>query len=477
MKTFLIAGTQSGVGKTTVALGIMAALKSKGLDVQPFKCGPDFIDPTLHHMVTGRMSRNLDIWMCGEDFVKETFFDHAKGADIAVVEGVMGLFDGGVSSSASLARCLGLPVILVIDVRSMAETVAAIIKGFEVFDPGLVQGVILNRVGSQRHLDLLKDAIKRHCNSDLFLGYLPRDLNFEIPSRHLGLFMANDAPLDKKAVERLSCAVSDFIDLERLMDLQIKPVKIKEPLNLDCTISETGGDGPKNNNDGYTQGHEITIGIARDEAFCFYYEDNLDLFRKMGARITEFSPLSDTAIPDGIDAIYLGGGYPELYAERLSENHEMLNSIRDWSIRGGVVYAECGGFMYLTQGIEGLDQKFYPMVGIYPVRAKMNYRLSALGYREIEPVSGPFAAMYKEGLRTAFAQHGIPRLKGHEFHYSTIEEMPPEVDRTFRLADGRFSGYLIKNTLGSYIHIHFGNTPWAVRRFIEFSKGAGGHGI
>lgn len=233
-------------------------------------------------------------------------------------------------------------------------------------------------------------------------------------------------------------------------------------------LFKTDGAGDPNNNGRRAQEHEITIAIARDEAFCFYYEDNLDLFRKMGARIIEFSPLSDTAIPEDIDAIYLGGGYPELHARRLSENHEMLASIRDWSLKGGAVYAECGGFMYLTQGIDDLEQKFYPMAGIYPIRAKMNDRLSALGYREIEPVSGPFAAT---------PDHGVPKLRGHEFHYSTIEEMPPGVKRAFRLTDGGHEGYLIKNTLGSYIHIHFGNTPWAVRRFIEFSKEAAGYGV
>jgi cobyrinic acid a,c-diamide synthase len=442
-------------------------------------------------MVTGKTSRNLDIWMCGENFVKETFFDHAKGADVAVVEGVMGLFDGGVSSSASLARCLGLPVVLVMDVRSMAETVAAIVKGFEVFEPGLVQGVILSRVGSQRHLDLLKDAIKRHCNPDLFLGYLPRDSDFGIPSRHLGLFMEDDAPLGEEAMRRLSSTVSDSIDIERLLNLRIKPVAIKNPLSfcpagvchpdkeaMDGLRLACGQDvhcqgkgwetpaGQLRNRD--AQGHEITIGIAKDEAFCFYYEDNLDLFRKMGARIIEFSPLSDTAIPEDIDAIYLGGGYPELHAGRLSENHKMLASIRDWSLKGGVVYAECGGFMYLTQGIEGLDRIFYPMAGVYPVRARMNDRLSALGYREIEPVSGPFASIGDDDPKG----YGGQRLRGHEFHYSFIEEMPHEVRRAFRLADGGYEGYLIKNTLGSYVHLHFGKTKWAIKRFIEFSKEA-----
>lgn len=453
MRAFLIAGTQSGVGKTTVTIGIMAALKEKGLRVQPFKCGPDFIDPTLHHMVTGKTSRNLDIWMCGEDFAKKTFFDHAKGADVAVVEGVMGLFDGGVSSSASLARCLGLPVVLVIDVRSIAETVAAIVKGFEVFDPGLVHGIILNRVGSARHIEILEDAIKKSCDPDLLLGYLPRDIEFEIPARHLGLFMGHDAPLTKETIKRLSDAIARYIDLERL-------------LNLKNSINST--DRLNNNENEHEQGHKINIAIARDEAFCFYYEDNIDMFKKMGAKITEFSPLYDTTIPKDIDAIYLGGGYPELYAHRLSENHEMLKSVRQWSLKGGVIYAECGGFMYLTQGIEDRGGKFYQMVGVYPVRAKMNDRLSALGYREIEPVSGPFAAT---------PDHGVPKLRGHEFHYSTIEEMPPGVERTFRLTDGGHEGYLIKNTLGSYIHIHFGNTPWAVRRFIEFSKEAAGYGV
>ncbi|MGQ9812833.1 MAG: cobyrinate a,c-diamide synthase [Dissulfurimicrobium sp.] len=456
MKAFLIAGTQSGSGKTTVTLGVMAALKEMGLIVQPFKCGPDFIDPTLHQMVTGKRSRNLDIWMCGDVFVKETFFKYAKGSDISVIEGVMGLFDGGVSSSASLARCLGLPVVLVVDAHSMAETVAAVIKGFEVFEPDLVQGVILNRVGSKRHIEILENAVKRFCNPDLLLGYLPRDPNFEIPARHLGLFMGHDAPLDKETIGRLSSAVAKHIDLERLMNLK------------NSNLFKTNDVVELNNDNWHGQGHKINIAIARDEAFCFYYEDNIDLFQKMGARITEFSPLSDKTLPQDIDAVYLGGGYPELHAKRLSENHKMLASIRDWSLKGGVIYAECGGFMYLTQGIEDVDRVFYPMAGIYPVRARMNDRLSALGYREIEPISGPFAFIDDDDTK----DYGGQRLRGHEFHYSFIEEMPHEVRRAFRLADGGYEGYLIKNTLGSYVHLHFGKTKWAVKRFIEFSKEA-----
>ncbi|MDA8162480.1 MAG: cobyrinate a,c-diamide synthase [Desulfobacteraceae bacterium] len=439
MKAFLIAGTHSGSGKTIVTMGVMAALVNMGLKVQPFKCGPDFIDPTLHRLITGRTSRNLDLWMCGDAFVAYTFSTHAAKADVAVVEGVMGLFDGGTSSSASLAKSLGLPVILVIDVRSCAETVAAVVKGFEAFDPGLVQGVIFNRVGSRRHLELLKDSVTRHCATQI-VGYLPRDIDFEMPSRHLGLFMGDEAPIDKNAIKKLKNTVSECIDIKKLLCLEAAPRQLEtaKPEGVKALSRQKMG-----------------LGVARDEAFCFYYEDNLDIFRKMGAEIIEFSPLHDASLPDGLNAIYLGGGYPELYAEKLSLNHGMLSSIKDWSSRGGFIYAECGGFMYLTEGIETTDKKFYPMAGVYPVRASMKGRLSALGYKEI----------YLAG-ETFFGRTGTV-LKGHEFHYSVIGEMPSSVKRVFKLADGGREGHLIKNTLGTYVHIHFGETPWAVRNFTK----------
>ena len=438
INAIMIAGTHSGSGKTTVTLGLMAALRNKGLKVQPFKCGPDFIDPTLHRLVTGRVSRNLDLWMSGADFVRECFSRHAAGCDIAVIEGVMGCFDGGESSSGALAKSLGLPVILVVDVRSMAESVAAIIKGFEELDPNLrLVGVILNRVGSPRHLELLSTAIKAHCRAEI-LGYLPRETEFTIPDRHLGLHMGDEAPISAEALEKLAATVAKHIDLDRLLALATVN---ESPL----TPGVRGTDSAKD---------KVRIGVARDRAFCFYYEDNLELLARAGAELVEFSPLGDNQLPEGLGALYLGGGYPELYAEKLAQNIAMREAIRTWSEQGKPLYAECGGFMYLTEGIIDLVGQLHPMAGVYPVKARMKKGRTSLGYRE--------ATLTRP---TLFGPAGTI-LRGHEFHYSEIDPMPETVDRAYRLADGKEEGYLINNTLGGYLHLHFGFNREAVNNFI-----------
>ena len=438
----VVAGTHSGSGKTTVTLGLMAALAKRGLAVQPFKCGPDFIDPTLHHLATGRLSRNLDCWMSGADFVRDCFGRHAAGSDIAVVEGVMGCFDGGESSSGALAKALGLPVVLVVDVRSMAESVAAIVKGFEELDPGLqLAGVILNRVGSPRHLELLTGALKRHCRAQV-LGYLPRDTDFTIPDRHLGLHMGEETPLGGEAMEKLAATVTRHIDLDRLVTLA---AAASGPASAPAAKIEPG--------------KKTRIGVARDRAFCFYYEDNLDILRAAGAELVEFSPLADAEPPEGLQGIYLGGGYPELYAAQLAANSLMREAIRAWSEAGKPLYAECGGFMYLTRGIVDLDGIEHPMAGVYPVTARMRKGRTSLGYREATTVAP-----------TLFGGAGTV-LRGHEFHYSAIDPMPEGVERAYRLADGSEEGYRINNTLGGYLHLHFGFDTSAAESFVKFCGG------
>ena len=431
-----MAGTHSGSGKTTVTLGLMAALVKRGLSVQPFKCGPDFIDPTLHTLVTGRVSRNLDLWMSGAPFVQDCFNRHAAESDIAVVEGVMGCFDGGESSSASLAKALQLPVVLVIDVRSMAESVAAIVKGFEELDPDLrLAGVIFNRVGSPRHLELLTGALKKHCRAE-FLGYLPRDTEFSIPDRHLGLHMGDEAPISPDALAKLADTVSEYINLDRLCELAVGGNESVSPAMVE------------------SKEKLVRIGVARDRAFCFYYEDNLDILRQAGAELVEFSPLSDAGLPDGLDGIYLGGGYPELYAAQLAANSSMRAAICDWSESGKPLYSECGGFMYLTEGIVDLDGEEHSMCGVYPVKARMKKGRSSLGYRE--------ATLTGSSL---FGEAGTV-LRGHEFHYSTVDAMPESVERAYKLADGSAEGYRINNTLGGYLHLHFGFNVEAVESFV-----------
>ncbi len=433
---FLVAGTRSGCGKTTVTLGIMAALAGRGLRVQPFKCGPDFIDPTLHRRVTGTISRNLDVRMCGTDWVRRNFARFMAGCDVGVIEGVMGLFDGGEGSGARLARLLRLPVVLVVDVASAAESIAAVVRGFESLDTRLrTAGVILNRVGSRRHEQLIVQALERHCSTRV-IGVLPRRRRLTIGSRHLGLHMGGEADFD---AGEAAAWIREHVDLDFLLQ-----ASLLDGQGLSAREEPAGETTPC-----------IRLALARDAAFCFYYEDNLDMLRRAGAEIVEFSPLEDRDLPVDADALYLGGGYPELYGARLSANREMLAAVRRFSRQGGPVYAECGGFMYLTRKIVDLEGRSHAMAGIYPVNAVMQPRLRRLGYRRA-----------RIRRSTLFGDDGAC-LHGHEFHYSAINEMPPEIDRVYRLDDGRSEGYQTGRTLGGYLHLHFGATPEAVSTFIE----------
>ncbi|MCB2184142.1 MAG: cobyrinate a,c-diamide synthase [Desulfobulbaceae bacterium] len=436
----VVAGTQSNCGKTTLTLGLMAALRSRGMEVQPFKCGPDFIDPTLHSYVCGRPSRNLDLRMCDADFVRQCFLQQSRLADISIVEGVMGMYDGGEASSASLAARLSLPVILVVDVRSAAESIAAVVKGFESLQPGLIGGVIFNRVGSSRHEELIAASVRRHCGSSV-LGFFPRDVDCDLPSRHLGLFMADDSVLDDRKLAGLAGRIEEYIDLDHILELAAfrEYPRLTAESNI-CRDAQTV---------------RVRIGVARDRAFCFYYEDNLDIFRQCGAELVFFSPLVDKKLPENIDAVYLGGGYPELYAKELSENFAMKKALYDWSVSGRALYAECGGFMYLCRDIH-VENELFPMVGVFPVSAQMKKRLSQLGYRQARV------------MQSSFWGPGGTVLRGHEFHYSDIEEMPPSIERMYHLDNGRREGYRKDNTLGGYLHLHFGSSREAVLSFIDF---------
>jgi cobyrinic acid a,c-diamide synthase len=440
----LIAGTHSGCGKTTLTLAVMAALARRGMVIQPFKCGPDFIDPSLHRMVTGRISRNLDVRMCGADFVRRTFAKHAPTEGCSVVEGVMGLFDGGEGSAAFLARTLALPVILVIDVRSAAESVAAVVHGFATLDPALqVAGVICNRVGSDKHRDLVTEAIKAHCDVPI-IGFLPRRDAVSIPSRHLGLHMGEEHPLRGEGLYQLVQLAEQHLDLDLLLRIAgehhpIHPVPAGEE-RIDRILNGR---------------NQVRLGVARDEAFCFYYEDNLDLLREAGAELVFFSPLEDLELPPDLQGLYLGGGYPELHAARLSANHEMRRRIQAFAQSGRPVYGECGGFMYLCRAITDLEGVEFPMVDLYPFRSTMQARLRSLGYRQ--PVVQQDTLLGPKGTV----------LHGHEFHYSTIEEGSPSVETVYRLDDGRTEGYRLYNTLAGYMHLHWGRTPEAAARFVH----------
>ena len=458
---FLISAPQSGSGKTTVSLAIMAALARRGVTVAPFKCGPDFIDPGYHRAVTGRSSINLDGWMCGEEFVRDTFSAHMNGQSVAVIEGAMGLFDGlGASSregsSAQITALTGAPVVLVVNARGMAASAAALIKGFAGFDPQIrVAGVIFNNVGSEQHGKLLRETVATHCPEVLCFGCIPRDELLGIPSRHLGLVTAEDNPLSVEFIGRLAEIAERCLDLDGLSQLQISPSPpfVKEGAILLPPFVKGGNDG-------------ISIAVARDPAFCFMYEDNLRLLREAGAELTFFSPLNDAALPAGIHGIYLPGGYPELYTEGLGRNGSMKDSIRA-AIEGDMpVYAECGGFVYLTEGIDASEnQTSADFVGVFPVRGRMLPRRKALGYRQVELTENVLIGATGTLVR------------GHEFHYSEIGLMPEEVERCYRVSRQGVTlepeGFRVRNCLASYIHLHFGSNPEIAGTFVAACRERG----
>ena len=446
-RAILMAGTSSGCGKTTLTLGIMAALKARGINVQPFKCGPDFIDPTLHRMVTGRVSPNLDMRMCGSSYVKELFSSRApSGPDsIAVVEGVMGLFDGGQGSGAALASHLGIPVLLVVDISSTAESVAAVVHGFETLDQTInIAAVILNRAGSSRHAEMAARAVKEHCKAKV-AGVLPREASIAIPSRHLGLHMGGENPLEAEQTAKLAALMETHIDLDLVMSIASEAAGAEPPAQrtTEFLCEKSQGRPP------------VRIGVARDEAFCFYYEDNIEMLEAAGAEIVEFSPVHDAALPQGLSGLYLGGGYPELYAEALSENTMMLENIASLSKQGMPVYAECGGFMYLTRSITDIENRTFRMAGVYPFHSFMKRRLCRLGYRN---------PMLKRD--TVLGRTG-EQLFGHEFHYSDIKQGTETVQTAFELDGKRREGFATHNTLAGYIHLHWGKTPHAALNFAE----------
>ncbi len=441
----VIAGTQSGVGKTSVTLGILAALRRRGLVVQPFKVGPDFIDPGHHTRAAGRLSRNLDGWMLTREANLALFRHQAQNADVAVVEGVMGLFDGydGLSeagSTAQMAKWLGLPVLLVVDARALARSAAALVHGFADFDPDLtLAGVIFNRIGSATHLDYLQQALSSLKGVCCF-GGLPRDQELAIPERHLGLTTTEDHPLGEEYLNHLADWLEAHLDLNGLLEALPRLTLPEEPAPEATPPT-------------------VRLGIARDRAFCFYYPENLELLADSGAELVPFSPLEDRELPTGLHGIYLGGGYPELYAAQLAANSDMRKAIRERAAAGLPIYAECGGLMYLAKGILDLEGQAHPMAGVFPFTVRMPPRLKALGYREV--------TMAAAGLLGSAGT----TIRGHEFHYSEMVGEPTGVPRLYRLASRKggktvAEGYCEHNVLASYVHLHFGSNPEVARNLV-----------
>lgn len=425
MKGFLIAGTKSGIGKTTVSMGLMSCFS----DVSPFKVGPDYIDGKFHEYVTGNKSYNLDFFLMGEDGVRESFLKHHKNFSIA--EGVMGLYDGldnslDNGSSAHISRILNLPVILIVDGAGRSTSIAAEITGYQNFDRRVnIIGVIINKVSSEKTYEILKEAVEKYCKIKCF-GYIPKMENISLSSRHLGLVEAYEVYDLKEKIEVLKNEFQKTIDLKAIYETA--------EINPCCELKNTFSDFK----DRYKN---VKIGIAKDSVFSFYYNDNIEFLENLGAEIKYFSPLKDEKIPDDVDMLYFGGGYPENYAVELENNISMINSIRDFYNKNGVIYGECGGFIYLSKKLITLDGKEYNFVNLTENIIEMKNRLDIgrFGYINIK---------YRENF------YG----KGHEFHYSKIKEEGKE-KKEFKIEkpNGRKweCGYSSKNLLCGYPHIHF----------------------
>ncbi len=434
----LIGGVSSGVGKTTFTLGLCRALMRRGLSVSVFKCGPDYLDPTYHRLASGRAVHNLDSWLMGPSALTSTFARQAS--DVSLIEGVMGLFDGASASdisgsSAEIARWLGAPIVLVCDASGMARSTAALAHGFNSFEPGItLSGLICNRVGSVGHLDLLRRA----ASGTPVLGGLMKHAAPSFPERHLGLWAAAELELEP-SIEAWADQVEAGCDVEALLGL----ARSAPPLPAALPAAPA-------------QRRRCRIGVARDEAFHFYYEANLHLLERAGAELVPFSPLHDPELR-GVDGVYIGGGYPELHAAQLSTNTSLQQCLRELAAQGAPIYAECGGLMYLASAIVTLDGAEHAMLGLVEGVARMSDRLQALGYVEVETRT-----------ETPLGPRGT-RFRGHQFRYSRFETQIEPANYAVRI--GRTGlctteGYGSGQVIASYVHAHWASNPEIPEAFV-----------
>ncbi|MDH7497954.1 MAG: cobyrinate a,c-diamide synthase [Syntrophomonadaceae bacterium] len=447
LHAFMIAGTHSGVGKTTLTAGVMAALRRRGLRVRPFKVGPDYIDTGYHRLAAGAESWNLDLWMLGEPHLRAAFAHASQGCDVAVVEGVMGLFDGvGTTpegSSAEVAKLLGIPVVLVVDGKGMSTSAAAQVMGYRDFDPALrLAGVILNRVSGEGHFRLLRQSIERYTGVPV-VGWLPRDARVALPSRHLGLLPAQEMAGARQVVERAAALVEEHLDLDALLGAGTSLVPEAVPV------------------DAQPAAQPVRLAIARDEAFSFYYPSSLEMLQRQGAVLCEFSPLRSAGLPEAVAGLYLGGGFPEVFAEELASNRRLRESLRRHLEAGLPCYAECGGLMYLAGELVTAGGKAYPMVGFLDGRARMTDRLQRFGYVQVElerpTVLGPAGASFH----------------GHEFHHSVVEGISAETAMTVTSTlSGRSwrCGFRRANVLAAYAHLDFWSNPELARHWLAVCR-------
>ncbi|MEG0250429.1 MAG: cobyrinate a,c-diamide synthase [Peptostreptococcus sp.] len=444
MKKILIAGTYSGVGKTTISLGLMKALSKRGKKVQPFKVGPDYIDPMYHRFVTGEWSRNLDSYMLDDEQIKFVFKNSSEGKDISVIEGVMGLYDGIGSeinkhSTSQMSKILKSPVILVIDGKGMGASAAAMVLGYKQLDKDVeIVGIIANNVRTKRHYNIIKDSIEKYCGIEV-LGYLPPNEKVKVESRNLGLFPSNEIEGLEEKINIIAEGMEEHIDIDRIIELsESENISSSFELNMFSEDPEVRA---------LAEGK--TVAVAYDKAFNFYYADNIDLFKEIGANIITFSPINDKELPEA-DLIYIGGGFPEIFAKELEENISMRKSMKKAHDDGVAIYAECGGLMYLGDFLIDMDGNKYEMVGAISGHSEMKKGLKRFGY---------CIAVAKEDNLISYKGQ---EMSGHEFHSS---EFYSDLDTAFdmkKIVEGEVveeweGGYYVNSTLASYLHIHFYN--------------------
>ena len=450
MKKVLIAGTGSGVGKTTISLGIMQALTKRNLKVQPYKVGPDYIDPSYHTFITNRYSRNLDSYMLDDEKIKYIVKNSSKDADISVIEGVMGLYDGyGIDlddcTSSYTSKLLKTPVILVINAKAMATSAAAMVLGYKMLDENVnIAGVITNNVRSESHYLLLKEAIEKYTGVEV-LGYFPPNKEFSLESRHLGLIPSVEMDSLKTKFDNLADEIEKYIDIDRIIEIA-ESEEFDTSFNLQEFIDEHNC-------------KDKTIAIAYDKAFNFYYRENIELFEKLGMKIEYFSPINDKEVPV-CDYIYIGGGFPEIFAKELHNNKNIRESIVKAHKNKIPIYAECGGLMYLGEKLEAQDKNIYDMVGIFKGCSKMTSSLKRFGY-----------CLGEAKEDTILAKKG-EIIKGHEFHHSIFESDEECAYYMRKIKDDKIidewdGGYSKGNTLATYLHTHFYNNLDCIANFIE----------
>lgn len=460
----LIAGDRSSAGKTTISIGIMSVLRDMGYDVQPFKVGLDFIDPSYHTEVTGRHSRNLDGYIMSEDTIREIFSHAVKDADIAIIEGVRGLYEGlepttDIGSTAQIAKILECPVILTINARSITRSTAALVSGYKSFDPEVnIVGVILNNIGSPSHGEKARIAIETYTGIDV-IGEIPRNDSMKISMRHLGLIPALEGRrrltnFDENMIQ-IKNIIKEGIDIDRFMIYALSTQHITVP-EENIFKTDMKSDMKSYIKSGMSK-NKIRIGVALDEAFNFYYKDNLELLELAGAELIYFSPVKDRTIPN-VDGLYIGGGYPELFAQELEDNIYMRESIKQASEDGLPIYAECGGLMYLTKEIQTdisgngnyniseMKNGTFQMVGAIPGRTLMGHK------RVVSYNVGNFV---KDNV---IGKSGV-KFIGHEFHHSEIVDIPEDTEFAIKLKRGTgikngLDGIFVGNTMAAYAHLH-----------------------